>query len=115
MLPSAHAAVVERNPPPHHRLHKEWRGETREAAERQTFWNEFFNVLGVRRRTVASFEEPIRKLSGDWGHIDLFWPGKLIVEHRSARADPWQGPLPSRALHPRPRRRRARGQRSPAG
>ncbi|HVM46606.1 MAG TPA: DNA methyltransferase [Candidatus Acidoferrum sp.] len=66
---------------------KEWRGESREAAERQTFWNEFFNVFGIRRRTVASFEEPVRKLSGDWGFIDLFWPGKLIVEHKSAGED----------------------------
>jgi hypothetical protein len=48
---------------------KEWRGETREAAERQSFWNDFFNVFGVRRRTVASFEEPVKKLSDDWGFI----------------------------------------------
>lgn len=61
----------------------EWKGETREAAERQTFWNEFFNVFGIRRRTVATFEEPVKKLSGTWGSIDLFWPGKLIVEHKS--------------------------------
>ena len=66
---------------------KEWRGETRETAERQTFWNDFFNVFGVRRRTVASFEEPVRKLGGDWGRIDLFWPGKLLVEHKSAGGD----------------------------
>jgi len=66
---------------------KEWRGETREAAERQSFWNDFFNVFGVRRRTVASFEEPVRKLSGDWGFIDLFWPGRLLAEHKSAGAD----------------------------
>jgi hypothetical protein len=66
---------------------REWKGETREAAERQTFWNEFFNVFGVRRRTVATFEEPVKKLSGDWGFIDLFWPGRLLVEHKSAGAD----------------------------
>lgn len=65
----------------------EWSGETREAAERQTFWNEFFNVFGIRRRTVATFEEPVRKLSGSWGSIDLFWPGKLLVEHKSAGQD----------------------------
>lgn len=66
---------------------KEWKGETREAAERQTFWNEFFNVFGVRRRTVATFEEPVKKLSGDWGFIDLFWPGRLLAEHKSAGED----------------------------
>jgi len=56
---------------------REWQGETREAAERQSFWNDFFNVFGVRRRTVATFEEPVKKLSGDWGFIDLFWAGGL--------------------------------------
>ena len=66
---------------------KDWKGVTREAAERQTFWNEFFNVFGIRRRTVATFEEPVRKLSGDWGFIDLFWPGHVLVEHKSAGAD----------------------------
>jgi hypothetical protein len=34
---------------------KEWKGETREAAERQSFWNDFFNVFGVRRRTAITF------------------------------------------------------------
>ena len=63
---------------------REWQGETREAAERQSFWNDFFNVFGVRRRTVATFEEPVKKLSGDWGFIDLFWPGRLLAEHKSA-------------------------------
>ena len=66
---------------------KEWKGETREAAERQSFWNDFFNVFGVKRRVVASFEEPVRKLSGHWGSIDLLWPGTLIVEHKSAGED----------------------------
>jgi len=66
---------------------KDWTGVTREAAERQTFWNDFFDVFGIRRRTVATFEEPVKKLSGDWGFIDLFWPGRLLVEHKSAGAD----------------------------
>jgi len=66
---------------------KEWKGEAREAAERQTFWNGFFNVFGKQRRLVAVFEEPVRKLSGDWGFIDLFWPGHMLAEHKSAGAD----------------------------
>ena len=63
---------------------REWQGETRETAERQSFWNDFFHVFGVRRRTVATFEEPVRKLSGDWGFIDLFWPGR--TQHQKARS-----------------------------
>ena len=66
---------------------REWQRETREAAERHSFWNDFFNVFGVRRRTVATFEEPVNKLSGDWGFIDLFWPSRLLAEHKSAGGD----------------------------
>lgn len=66
---------------------KEWTGEKREQAEKQTFWNEFFNVFGVSRRAVASFEEPVRGLSGDYGWIDLLWPGIVLVEHKSRGKD----------------------------
>ncbi len=62
---------------------KEWTGVKSERAEKQTFWNEFFNVFGVRRRVVASFEEPVQKISGTYGYIDLFWPKVVLVEHKS--------------------------------
>ena len=62
----------------------EWKGATEERAEAQSFWNEFFNVFGVKRRTVASFEEPVRSLKDTWHYIDLFWRGKLLAEHKSA-------------------------------
>jgi hypothetical protein len=39
---------------------KEWKGETREDAEAKSFWDAFFNVFGIQRRTVASFEEPVK-------------------------------------------------------
>ncbi len=66
---------------------KEWTGARREQAEKQTFWNEFFNVFGVPRRAVASFEESVKKISGDYGYIDLFWPGKVLIEHKSRGGD----------------------------
>jgi hypothetical protein len=66
---------------------KEWDGETREAAERQTFWNEWFEVFGIRRRRQVIFERNVRKLSGTTGQIDAFWPGMLLVEHKSAGED----------------------------
>ena len=65
----------------------EWTGVTSERAEKQTFWNEFFNVFGIRRRVVASFEEPVKKISGEYGYIDLFWPGVVLVEHKSFGKD----------------------------
>lgn len=66
---------------------KEWTGVKSESAEKQTFWNEFFNVFGMSRRAVASFEEPVKKLSGHYGAIDLFWKRMLLVEHKSAGQD----------------------------
>jgi hypothetical protein len=50
---------------------KEWTGAKREQAEKQTFWNEFFEVFGIRRRAVASFEEPAKKIAEQYGYIDL--------------------------------------------
>lgn len=55
-----------------------------EKGETQSFYNEFFEVFGVRRRRVASFEEPIKLLGSKRGFIDLFWKGVLLVEHKSA-------------------------------
>ncbi len=63
----------------------EWEGAQEERAEAQTFWNEFFDVFGIRRRTVASFEEPVRSLKNTYHRIDLFWKGRLLAEHKSAR------------------------------
>jgi hypothetical protein len=63
---------------------RDWAGVKSERAEKQTFWNEFFQVFGLKRRVVASFEEPVKKISGEYGYIDLFWPGILLVEHKSA-------------------------------
>lgn len=66
---------------------KEWTGAKSESAEKQTFWNEFFEVFGIRRRVVVSFEEPVRKISGQYGYIDLFWPRKVLIEHKSRGKD----------------------------
>ncbi|WP_259404655.1 DNA methyltransferase [Hymenobacter sp. HSC-4F20] len=69
------------------RFAQEWQGETREHAEAKAFWGDFFNVFGVNRRRVATFEEPVKKLSGQQGFIDLLWKGTLLVEHKSRGKD----------------------------
>jgi hypothetical protein len=66
---------------------KEWEGETRERAEKDSFWNDFFNVFGISRRRVASFEKAVKKLNNKQGFIDLFWKGTLLVEHKSFGKD----------------------------
>ncbi len=42
---------------------KEWENVTDERAEAQTFWNNFFNIFGVSRKRVASFEKPVEHKS----------------------------------------------------
>src|SRR5260221_280509 len=41
---------------------REWRDTTSERAEAQTFWNEFFEIFGVKRRRVAVYEKQVDKL-----------------------------------------------------
>ena len=61
-----------------------WKDAHYEKGETQSFYNEFFDVFGVKRRQVAAFEEPVKKLDGKHGFIDLLWKGVLLVEHKSA-------------------------------
>lgn len=65
------------------RFSREWAGAHREDAEAKSFWDEFFPVFGVRRRLLATFEEPVRKINGQYGYIDLFWRGVMLAEHKS--------------------------------
>ena len=61
----------------------EWQDEGSEQAESQSFWNDFFNLFGVSRRRVASFEKLAKKIDGKDGFIDLLWKGVLLIEHKS--------------------------------
>ena len=66
---------------------KEWETETSEKSESQSFWNDFFNVFGISRRRVGSFELPIKKADNKQGFIDLLWKGMILVEHKSRGKD----------------------------
>lgn len=69
---------------------QEWKEEVSEHAEAQSFWNDFFNVFGISRRRVASFEHKVTELtagkSGS-GRIDLLWKGVILIEHKSRGKD----------------------------
>jgi len=62
---------------------KDWKDAHYEKGETQSFYNDFFNVFGRRRRDVAVYEEKVKKLNDKSGFIDLFWPGYLLVEQKS--------------------------------
>ncbi len=66
---------------------REWKDSGYEKGETQSFYNEFFEIFGVKRRTVARYEEQVKRLDDSSGFIDLFWPGVLLVEQKSAGRD----------------------------
>ncbi len=61
----------------------EWKGEKRERAESQSFWNDFLSIFGIKRRQVAVFEKAVKKNNQNTGAIDLFWRGVLLAEQKS--------------------------------
>ena len=75
----------------------DWKDESRENAEAQSWWNDFFNIFGVERRQVATFERwATRASTGNKGRIDVFMPRVMIVEHKSLGKD--QGNAHEQAL-----------------
>ena len=66
---------------------REWQDAAYEKEDTQSFYNEFFEIFDVRRRSVARYEAHVAKLDNRHGFIDLFWPGVLLVEQKSAGRD----------------------------
>lgn len=63
---------------------QDWANESSERSESQTFWNEFLQVFGLNRRRIGGyFELPVSLRNKKYGFVDLFIPGKLLVEHKS--------------------------------
>ena len=52
----------------------------KEKGETQSFYNDFVKIFGARRRTVARYEEHVRRRDNTSGFIDLLWPGVLLAE-----------------------------------
>lgn len=63
---------------------EDWKSSGYERGHTQTFYNEFFEIFGLKKSRVYSFEQPVKKLGEKRGFIDLFWKGVLIVEQKSA-------------------------------
>ena len=62
---------------------REWADSGYEKGETHSFYDRFFNIFGIQRRSVARYERHVRKLDNSHGYIDLFWPGVLLVEQKS--------------------------------
>lgn len=66
---------------------KEWEREMSEDAAAKSFWDGFFDVFGMSRRRVASFEHLVKKQDGGQGYIDVLWKGVMLAEHKSKGKD----------------------------
>ncbi len=66
---------------------RKWADEASEDAEAKSFLDDFFNVFGVPRKRIATFEHRVKKIDGKDGYIDLLWKGILLVEHKSRGKD----------------------------
>jgi hypothetical protein len=66
---------------------EDWKEAHYEKGETHSFYNDFFEIFGIKRRSVADYERRVRLLDNKQGFIDLFWPKMLLVEQKSARLD----------------------------
>lgn len=66
---------------------REWKHAESEDADAKSFLDAFFEVFGVSRRRVASFEKRVKRIDGKDGYIDLLWKGTLLIEHKSRGKD----------------------------
>lgn len=66
---------------------REWADTTNEDADAKPFLEAFFNVFGISRKKVATFEYRVKKLDEHDGYIDLLWKGTMLVEMKSRGKD----------------------------
>ena len=70
------------------RFAHDYRDASREQGLAQVFWHDFFAIFGVKSTQFAIYEQHVKTKLGDKaktkdGRIDVFWPGRLLVEHKS--------------------------------
>jgi type I restriction-modification system DNA methylase subunit len=62
---------------------KDWQHTSNEEADAKPFLDAFFEVFGIPRRKIGTFEHRVKKLNEADGYIDLLWKGTILVEMKS--------------------------------
>jgi type I restriction-modification system DNA methylase subunit len=62
---------------------KEWADTSNEEADAKPFLDAFFDVFGITRKRIGTFEHRVKKLSDADGYIDLLWKGTILIEMKS--------------------------------
>ncbi len=66
---------------------KEWQGTYSEEADAKPFLDAFFNVFGITRKKIGTFEYRVKKLNDTDGYIDLLWKQTILIEMKSLGKD----------------------------
>jgi hypothetical protein len=61
----------------------EWADAAKEEADAKPFLVDFFNVFGIHRKRVSTFEHRVKKIDESDGYIDLLWKGNILIEMKS--------------------------------
>lgn len=62
---------------------KEWADTSNEEADAKPFLDAFFDVFGITRKKIGTFEHRVKKLDDGNGYIDLLWKGTILIEMKS--------------------------------
>jgi hypothetical protein len=65
------------------RFSRNWADAHNESAEAKSFLDAFFDIFGVPRKKIATFEQRVQTLDHSDGYIDLLWKNVLLVEMKS--------------------------------
>jgi len=69
------------------RFSKDWEDTTSEDAEAKSFLDAFFDVFGILRRKIGTFEHKVKFPNEADGYIDMIWKGHILVEMKSRGKD----------------------------
>ncbi len=64
-----------------------YKNASKEASLKQPFWIDFMAIFGVNATEAGVFEYHVTAMGDRWGEIDYFWPGKVVIEHKSRGKD----------------------------
>ncbi|MBV6485410.1 MAG: hypothetical protein KFKLKKLM_01973 [Flavobacteriales bacterium] len=62
---------------------KEWADTSNEEADAKPFLDAFFDVFGIPRKKIGTFEHRVKKINDADGYIDLLWKGTILIEMKS--------------------------------
>jgi hypothetical protein len=66
---------------------KTWENTVSEDAEAKSFLDAFFDVFGIPRKKIGTFEHRVKKLDDGDGYIDMLWKGHILIEMKSRGKD----------------------------